>query len=1254
MDFYRIMERNAKNDSIVVYPDFYVGRSTDLMVRGKAFYAIWDAEAGLWSTDEYDVQRLIDADLLAYRDRLAQKTDSRIGVQLLGNFSSKSWREYRTYIGLAPDSSHPLDNNLTFSNTVVRKKDYVSKRLPYPLEEGPYEAFDEIIGTLYDPEERGKLEWAIGAIVSGDAKHIQKFCVLYGDPGGGKGTLLDIIKKLFEGYYTTFEAKALTSSSNAFSTEMFRGNPLVAIQSDGDLSKIEDNSKLNSIVSHEEIVINEKFKPSYSARVNSFLFMATNKPVKITDGKSGIIRRLIDIKPSGRKFTPDRYHALMAQIDFELGGIAAHCLEVYKAMGKNYYSAYRPTDMMLKTDVFYNFVEEHYDLFKEQNGVSLAQAYRLYKEYCTETLVEFKLPLYKFREELKNYFDDFCERGQIDGDRRRNYYSGFTLHKFYSTSVKPQEKTLAMAMDETDSIVDEILANCPAQYATANDVPGKRWADVHTVLSDIDTEKVHYVKPPENHIVIDFDLKGADGEKSVEQNLEAASRWPATYAEFSKGGSGVHLHYIYDGDVSALGRVFSEGVEVKVFTGNSSLRRRLSKCNGVPVARINSGLPLKEKKPVLNEAVVKSERSLREQVLRNLRKEVHPGTKPSMDFIKKILDDAYESGLTYDLSDLMQDVLVFAASSTNQAQYCLNLMSQFKFMSEEGSTDKAEYGEDALVFYDLEVFPNLFVVSWMYDRDDAQVVTMINPTVEEVEELVKKRLVGFFNRQYDNHILYGRMMGYSLFQLYELSQKLINGGDRKAGKFREAYALSHADVYDFSSKKQGLKKFEIELGITHHELGMEWDQPVPEELWPLVGEYCADDVRATRATFYARKEDYVARQILAELSGLTVNDSTQQHTAKIIFGEDKNPQSSFVYTDLSEMFPGYKFSWGKSEYRGEDPGEGGYVYAEPGIHHNVALLDVASMHPTSIELLNAFGPYTKNFTDLLRARIAIKNKAFDEARGMLGGILEKHLTNEESADALSYALKIIVNIVYGLTSAKFQNMFKDPRNIDNIVAKRGALFMIDLKHEVQARGFTVAHIKTDSIKIPDATPEIIEFVMEFGRKYGYTFEHEATYEKMCLVNDAVYIAKVGWAQKESKIGTWEATGAQFAEPYVYKTLFSHEPIVFDDLCETKTVTTALYLDMNEALGEDEHDYHFVGRAGRFCPVKEGSGGGVLLRKKDDKYYAAVGTKGYRWMEADVLKTLGREGDVDHGYHRSLVDKAISTIAKFGDFEQFSQ
>jgi hypothetical protein len=123
---------------------------------------------------------------------------------------------------------------------------------------------------------------------------------------------------------------------------------------------------------------------------------------------------------------------------------------------------------------------------------------------------------------------------------------------------------------------------------------------------------------------------------------------------------------------------------------------------------------------------------------------------------------------------------------------------------------------------------------------------------------------------------------------------------------------------------------------------------------------------------------------------------------------------------------------------------------------------------------------------------------------------------------------------------------------------------------------------------------------------------------------------------------------------VFKTLFSHDPIEFNDLFETKSVSTALYLDFNEGAGPDEHNYHFVGRVGAFCPVYEGHGGGLLLREKDGKYYAATGTKGYRWLEADMVRTLKRESDIDRGYYNKLVDEAVTDISKYGDIEWFMQ
>jgi hypothetical protein len=1234
MDFYQILERQTKQ-GLEICPDWLVRRSTDLMVRGRSFYAVWDEEAGLWCTDEYAVQRLVDIELRKYADKSMAEADGPVYIRPLGSYGSKAWIDFRSYLNHISDSSVQLDEKLTFANTKVNKGDYVSRRLPYALEAGDISAYDELMSTLYSPDEREKLEWAVGSIVAGDARNIQKFFVLYGEAGTGKSTWLNILQQLFDGYYTTFEAKALTGNGNAFSTEVFRTNPLVAIQHDGDLSKIEDNTKLNSIISHEQMVMNEKYKASYTARCNAMLFMGTNRPVRITDAKSGIIRRLVDVHPTGDTVPAARYGVLVSQISFELGAIANHCLEVYRHLGKNYYSGYRPIEMMVQTDTFYNFVSTYYDVFREQNGTSLTQAYELYKQFCEESMLEFKMPRHRFAAELRNYFDEFRERQKIGNADVRNWYEGFKTEKFKSVA-RVEEHQLAMVLDQDQSIFDTICADQPAQYASGNETPLKRWADVTTTLADIDTSQLHYVKPGEQLIVIDFDIKDDEGNKSLERNLEAASKWPPTYAEYSKGGSGIHLHYYYEGDVADLSRVYDEGIEVKVFTGDSSLRRRLTRCNNIPIAIISSGLPLKEKK-LLDVETIKSEKALRALILRNLHKEIHPGTKPSIQFIHKILEDAYASGMAYNVTDMRQQILVFALGSSNNSMYCVKMVQNMRFASEVESEAPPENKEDRLVFFDVEVFPNLFVVCWKIAGSD-NVVKMLNPSSQDIEQLCRMKLVGFNNRRYDNHILYGRIMGYNNLQLFNLSQRIIDG--EQGSMFGQAYNLSYADIYDFSSKKQGLKRFQIELGLRHKELGLPWDEPVAPELWEQVLEYCANDVVTTEAVFDSRLGDFVARQILADLSGLTVNDTTQKHTARIIFGEERHPQDQFVYTDLSKEFPGYAYSFGKSEYRGEVVGEGGYVYAEPGMYTSVAVLDVASMHPTSIEVLDLFGPYTGNFGALKAARLAIKHRDYDTARSLLNGKLAPYLSSDDDSKALSNALKIVINIVYGLTSASFDNPFRDQRNVDNIVAKRGALFMIDLKAAVQEQGFQVVHIKTDSIKIPNATPEIIEFVMNFGSKYGYTFEHEVTYEKFCLVNDAVYIAK-------TEDGRWHATGAQFAEPYVFKALFSKEHIGFDDLVQVKTVTTALYLDFGT--GEP----HFVGRAGAFVPVREGTGGGVLLRGKEGMFHSATGAKGYFWREAEHVRELDLVADVDMSYYNKLTDAAVETVSKFGDFEWFT-
>jgi hypothetical protein len=624
--------------------------------------------------------------------------------------------------------------------------------------------------------------------------------------------------------------------------------------------------------------------------------MGTNKPVKITDAKSGLIRRLIDVSPTGNKLSPAEYKSIMNRVSFELGAIAKHCLDIFMA-NPGAYDDYIPISMMGASNDFYNFVLDNYMVFKKENGVTLKCAWEMYKTHCEEARVPYPLSKRIFKEELKNYFKDYKERYRLEDDTRvRSYYIGFREDRFEEEEqtpiIKVEEKP-KLIFEYTESIFDEVCENCFAQYTTDKGTPIKKWDNVSTTLKDIDTTQLHYVKVPENHIVIDFDIPDDSGEKSLERNLEEAAKWPPTYGELSKSGKGVHLHYIYTGDPTKLSSVYSDHIEIKVYSGKSSLRRMLTKCNDLPIANISSGLPLKGEDKVVNFDAIKTEKGLRTLIKRNLKKEIHPGTKPSIDFIHKILEDAYNTDLCYDVSDMKSAVLSFAASSSHQAPYCIKLVKQMKFQSKEPA-NAAQDNEGKMIFYDVEVFPNLFLVNWKFEGEDQKVVRMINPKPAQIEELMRFRLVGFNCRRYDNHIMYARMMGYSNEELYKLSQKIITEGK---GFFGEAYNLSYTDVYDFAAKKQSLKKWEIELGIHHQELGLPWDQPVPEERWIEVAEYCDNDVIATEAVFNKLKGDFTARKILAELAGMTVNDTTNSLTTRIIFGKERHP--ALVYTDLA-------------------------------------------------------------------------------------------------------------------------------------------------------------------------------------------------------------------------------------------------------------------------------------------------------------------------------------------------------------------
>lgn len=1313
-------------------PTFIVKSSVkDIMTRGGVFYAIFDEETGFWTKSKPRAIELIDQQVKEYAakdagpESMADPSHGPI-VQSMADTSNLLSTQFDRFCKTMGDNWIALDQKMIFSNTEVKKSDYASKALDYPLTEAPTPYYDALCSVLYSPDEQEKWEWAVGAMIASEQNKIQKMFAFYGEPGTGKST---VISKIFAeqifggldmGYAVKFEANNVVGG-DSFGTDFLENDSVLVYDDDAEMGVISCRSTLNKIISHESIRVNCKFKTPFMTKSNCMIFVGSNDPIQLSPN-SGMKRRLIDIRPTGVLVDPETYDNCMEHIPFEKSGIAWKCLQVYKTKGRHYYDHYVAEDMLNRTSPFHNFVVEN--VMQLKDGVSLAKAYDLYVAYAESCKFKNIVVRYKFRDTLKLYFDTYDEAR----------FEGFRWEKIGKERPKPISIDISswLNFDCASSRFDKEFSDMPAQYANEEGTPSCKWEKCKTVLNDLDTSKLHYVKMPIEHIVIDFDIKGEDGNKSFEKNYEAASKFPPTYAELSKSGCGIHLHYIYTGgDPNELSRMFDDNVEIKVFNGNSSLRRCLTFCNDLPIATLASGLPFKEVKggkDVLDEKGFKNETKLKHTIVKAMRNcdpspelfgKVMPNLTPShkctIDFIDMLLKDAYHSGKTYDCRDLQQSIITFALASTNKSEYCLDLVSNMHFCSKdieemENPIDTPDYIPDdnrEIVFFDVEIAPSYkqyveycekneieinasipkdtpahFLICYKF-KDKDEVYKLLDPKPEEVEKLFSYGLIGFNNRSYDNHMCYAASQGYSSEELYELNCKII--GDKflsKKSKFGQAYNLSKTDILDFATNKQGLKKYEIDMGIRHLEWDRPWYEPIPKDRLESWCDYCTNDVVSTEKVFYYLEEDYEARQILAAISGGTENDTTNTLTTKLLTNGIDNPQSDYIYTDLSTIFPGYRYdpagipieeystepgtkvSTRKSIYLGEDPSEGGFANCpEPGIYYNVGLLDIASMHPHSAIALKIFGDViTKRFEALVEARVSIKhikeigdeyyNRAIKYLETLKEGsskVMVDALAGLEGTalkakcKAIANALKIAINSVYGLTSAKFDNALRDPKNVDNIVAKYGALFMITLKHEVQKMGYTVVHIKTDSIKIANFDDKIKEFCMDFAKKYGFTFEHEATYDRICIVDDAQYIAYEVEADGEKLDNPfWTVTGAKFAAPYLFKSLFSHEEIDFKDYCETKAVSG----DASIHLYSDSED-KFVGRVGSFVCTTDG---GELMRVQGSKVGAVTGTKGTLWSEAvDVESNPER---INKDYYRMKIDEAVDCINQYGSFDDF--
>ena len=535
----------------IIEPSFITMKNSDLMVSGKEFYAIWDESTGLWSKDIFRAKELINKDLYEYRNR-KYPGDQLVLVKDLDDYDNLTWVKFTNFISRHPDNYRLLDRNVLFADQSTTRESYASFKLNYSMANVETPCFDKLMNTCYSQVDQDKIMWFAGSIIDGASKRIQKFLVLYGDIGTGKGSVIDLLMKLFGmtdkdhlGYTATFDADSLGDSRQQFATSAFKNNPIVAFQPDGKLDRLDTNTVINKITAHEFVPVNEKQVRIKPMCLDTMLIMGTNNPVKITDAKSGLLRRIVDVSPIGRTLEYYEYQRVKKGMAFELGGIAYKCLTRFRELGEDYYQDYRPVTMQLATDPTYNFLAERYDYFASRDGVTLGEVYPMYKLYMEDCGLT-PMNKMKFREELKTYYDHFNERISVDGVRQSSYFSGFRKRRFgfESGGAKIVQNEVDHLPDNKDddqpitfgwielkpqkSMLDQHLSSCPAQYAKPDGTPLVPWDSVETTLKDIDTAEVHYVLPPVTHVEIDIDKK-VNGKKDISECLKYAVDFPETY-----------------------------------------------------------------------------------------------------------------------------------------------------------------------------------------------------------------------------------------------------------------------------------------------------------------------------------------------------------------------------------------------------------------------------------------------------------------------------------------------------------------------------------------------------------------------------------------------------------------------------------------------------------------------------------------------------------------------------------------------------
>jgi hypothetical protein len=364
------------------------------------------------------------------------------------------------------------------------------------------------------------------------------------------------------------------------------------------------------------------------------------------------------------------------------------------------------------------------------------------------------------------------------------------------------------------------------------------------------------------------------------------------------------------------------------------------------------------------------------------------------------------------------------------------------------------FQDDELLFYDIEVFAHdAFVV---FKDIDKKLKRVFHNNFTQLSQFIQgKVLVGFNNYHYDDKIMMYMLNLRTPQQIKWLNDRIIANEEIpasvKKASFKSLDCFQQIDVSNPS-----LKKIQGNFGrmILESSVPFTIDRPLTNDEFDSSLYYCISDVDTTIDIYKKRVKSYFKPKI--SLIGMLGKEAAMKWNTTTISAnlllEKPLPKWAYIRIDewmLNLVPPEVKELWlekdkGSVNIQAFDNeiqfGFGGLHGAHKTIKRaeNVKLLDVTSMYPNIILLLNVLGMATQKYAAILQQRIKIKH-------------IDK---------ILSESLKLILNSVYGNLKNKYSLLFNPKAAVSVCVYGQIALFELCSRISPFC---TILNINTDGV-----------------------------------------------------------------------------------------------------------------------------------------------------------------------------------------------